>query len=298
MNNLRFSKKIWWSIAKISRYDEMIDLGLKKAVKYMIGLIALMVFIFSLVGGYVQGLETQKISKYLDENVPKFKIENIAKEEEEPKYKFKLESDEVIILDNQDLVNKFKSVVVLNVDIKDKQAIKEYYQLAKDGINCIVFLKDKCIMISSKYNPENENQKEGITKYDYSEVLNKIGPDFTEFEKKDLLVILSSMSFSYYLTMYFTNYFVILLAAFALNVMLVGVLSVIIGKILKKDITKKKIFSLTMYSFTLSIILYIIYLIINYFVKINIQYINLINMFIAFIYVLLYFCKNNKKEVA
>lgn len=37
MSNITFSRKLWWSIAKISKYDEMIKTGLKKGIKYFIG---------------------------------------------------------------------------------------------------------------------------------------------------------------------------------------------------------------------------------------------------------------------
>jgi len=298
MNKIGFSKTLWCSIAKPSKYEEMIKIGLKKAIKYFFALIAIMALILSIAGTYIQSTEVQKIAGYVQENVPEFKIENTAKEGEEANYKLNIDNNEAIILDNQDFVNAFKSIFVVNVNIKEKEAIEEYYKLATDNNLCFVLLKDKCIMISNKYNPENENKEEGIAKYNYSEVLNKIGPDFTEFKKKDLVQIFNNTSYTYYIVAYFTNYFTVLLVIFALDVVVLAIIAMIIAKAFKRDIKIKRMFSLAIYSLTLPIILYNIYLIINYFAKLNIDYFNLINMVISIIYIVLYFYKNNKKDIA
>lgn len=63
--------------------------------------------------------------------------------------------------------------MVVNINLNESEAIEEYYKLASENNNCTILLKDKCIMISSKYNPNNENKDEGITKYTYLEILNK-----------------------------------------------------------------------------------------------------------------------------
>lgn len=298
MKKIGFPKTLWWSIAKPSKYDEIIKIGLKKAIKYFFALIAIMALVLSLAGTYIQSAEMQKIAGYVQENVPEFKIENTAKEGEEAKYKLKLENDEAIILDNQDFVNAFKSIFVVNINIKEKEAIKEYYKLSTDNNICTVLLKDKCIMISNKYDPENETKEEGIIKYTYSEVLNKIGPDFTEFKKTDLVQIFNTTSYTYYIVGCFAYYFMVLLVIFALYVLVLAIIAMIIAKAFKKDIKIKRRFSLVIYSLTLPIILYNIYLIINYFAKLNIDHINLINMIISTIYIILYFYKNNKKDIA
>lgn len=298
MKKIGFPKTLWWSIAKPSKYDEIIKIGLKKAIKYFFALIAIMALVLSLAGTYIQSAEMQKNAGYVQENVPEFKIENTAKEGEEAKYKLKLENDEAIILDNQDFVNAFKSIFVVNINIKEKEAIKEYYKLATDNNICTVLLKDKCIMISNKYDPENETKEEGIIKYTYSEVLNKIGPDFTEFKKTDLVQIFNTTSYTYYIVGCFAYYFMVLLVIFALYVLVLAIIAMIIAKAFKKDIKIKRRFSLVIYSLTLPIILYNIYLIINYFAKLNIDHINLINMIISTIYIILYFYKNNKKDIA
>ena len=299
MEKIIFPKKLWWSITKPSKYDEMMKTGLKQGIKYFFALVAIMSLILSLVGTYIQSVEIQKIGKYVEENVPEFKIENTAKEGEEANYKLNLENNEVIILDNQDFISAFKSTVVVNTNLKESEAIEEYYKLATDENYCIVLLEDECIIISSKYNPENEEQEEGIIKYSYEEVLkNYIGSDVTEFDKQDLAEIFNNVAYTYYIIAYFVNYFMVLLVLFAFDIIILGIISMIIGRILKKDSNRRQLFSLSIYSYTLPIILYIIYLIINYFARFNIAYINFAIMLIAFVYVILYFYRNKKQNIA
>lgn len=298
MNKIGFIKTLWWSITKPSKYDEIIKMGLKKAIKYFITLIVLMALLLSIVGAYIQSIEVQKIANYFQVNVPEFKIENTAKEGEKPKYRLNLENNEAVILDDQNFINIYKHKVVVNTSIKEKEAIKEYYNLATDNNNCLLFLNDKCIIISSKYNPDNKNKEEGINKYTYSEVLNKIGPDFTEFSKTDLIGTLNNVSYIYYIISYFVNYFIVLLVLIAFDIVIIWVIGLIISKILKTNNNKRNIFSLSIYSCTLSIVLYIGYLIINYFAKFNVTISNFIIMFIAYVYMILYFYMNKKKDIA
>ena len=298
MNKIGFIKTLWWSITKPSKYDELIKIGLKKAIKYFIALIALMALLLSIVGTYIQSIQVQKIANYIQENVPEFKIENTAKEGKDPKYRLNLENNDVIILDAQNFINIYKHKVIVNTNIKEKEAIKEYYSLATDNTNCLVLLKEKCIIISSKYNPDNKNKEEGLNKYSYEEVLNKLGPDFTEFSKKDLMGAFNNGSYIYYIISYFVNYFLVLIMLIAFDVIIIWIFGFIISKVLKTNNNKRNILSLSIYSCTFSIVLYIGYLIINYFARFNIQIMNFIIIFIAYIYMVLYFYMNKKKSIA
>lgn len=297
MENVNFFKKLWWSITKPSKYEEMSKLGLIKAIKYFIGIIAIMSLLLSLVGTYIQFKTIQEVGKYVDENIPEFKVENIAEKDKDEKYKLNLENSEVIILDRQSFIDIFKNVIVVNINMKEKEAIQEYYKLATEKNNCAILLQDKCIIISSKYNPENENKQEGITKYTYLELKNNLfGTQVTEVNKNSIMGVFNNFSYTYYIILYFFNYFIVLLTIFAINAVIIGVIEMIIFRMSKIDITKKQIFSISMYSLTLPVIFYIMYLIINYFAKFDFSYINAINMIIAIVYIMIYFYKKYKEK--
>lgn len=297
MKNINFFKKLWWSITKVSKYDEMSNLGFRKAVKYFTGVIAIMALVLSLVGTCIQVTTVQEVGKYVNDNIPEFKLENTAEKDKDEKYKLELDNNEVIILDKQNFINIFKNIIVVNTNIKEKEAIQEYYNLATNENNCTILLKDKCIIISSKYNPENENKDEGITKYTYLELKNNLfGTQVTEVNKNSIMGIFNNVSYTYYVIMYFVNYFIVLLTIFALDAIIIGIITMIIFRISKTDITKKQIFSLSMYSLTLPIIFYNIYLIINYFAKFNFSYINALNMIIAIVYIMIYFYRKQREK--
>jgi cation transport ATPase len=63
---MKFFKKIWYSIAKVSKYDEMIEQGPKKAIKYFLGLIAILSIILTIVamGVEIFTVETIETSLY------------------------------------------------------------------------------------------------------------------------------------------------------------------------------------------------------------------------------------------
>lgn len=285
-NKMRFTKKIFWSITNVNKYDDMIGLGLKKSIQYLIGIIAILAVILSIFGSYIQSVNVGEIVQYLNDNLPKMTLEK-----QEDKYELSTETDDVIILEDNKFIDSFKSVVVINKYLEENEAIDEYSKLANNGHSCAIFLKDKCIVVT-----ENKQQ---VNKYNYSELLNKYTKSNNEkYTKVDVLNYLGNTSYTYYIFAYFVNYFTILLTVFALDVIIIGVLSMIVSRILKLTMNKKEIFSMSIYALTLSAILYIVYLIASYLNKFSFEYINIINMIIAYIYVSLYFWKKRKKDVA
>lgn len=51
---INFFKKIWYSIGKVSKYDEMAELGVKKAIKYFLGVIAIVTIVLAIVAVAVE----------------------------------------------------------------------------------------------------------------------------------------------------------------------------------------------------------------------------------------------------
>ena len=280
---ISFFKKIWWSITNVNKYDEMINLGLRNAIKYLLALLVILSIILACVSVYIQSKNTGEIINYLNEKVPEFSLEK-----KDENYKLSIDTKETVILEDSQFVNFFKSVVVMNDSLEEKEATKEYSSLANNDHNCVVFLKDECMIIT-----QNESE---VTKYKYGELLTKItGKNEDQYDKMSLIDYFNNMPYVYYMCVYFLNYFIIILMVFALDVIIIGALSLLYTKIVKLQTNIKKLFVLAIYALTLSTILYIIYLIINFFTKYYFAYINIINMLIAYIYVIVYFMKKRKK---
>ena len=294
MEKIKFFKKLWWSTTKVSKYDEMAKLGLKSAIKYFVAILAILALILGLISTYIQATNIQKVEEYLSQTMPEFKIQK-DEQSEEDKYILNLENNDVFILDNQNFIESFSHLVVINTSLEEEKAIEEYYKLATEKYNCAIFLKDKCIIISTKYDPNSENKEQGIAKYTYRDILNTLGTGINELTKTNLLGYLNNISYTYYIFAYFINYFVILITVFALDIIIIGILGLIISKIWKISINKKEIFSIAIYAYTLPAIIYIIYLIIRYFTNFTINYMNIIDILIAYIYVMIYFYQKRKK---
>ena len=281
-NNISFFKKIWWSISNLNKYDELINFGLKKSIKYFMGLLAILTIVLSLVTVYMQSKNVNDIAAYLNEKLPEF---NLEKKDED--YKLNIDTKETVILDDNKFLGFFKNVVVINDSLKEKEATEEYSDLANDEHNCIVFLKDECILIT-------KNQEE-VTKYKYADILTKFtGTNNDEYNKISVINYFSNISYTNYMLVYFVSYFIILLVVFALDIIVISVVSIIFTKLLKIKINAKSIFTLTIYALTLSSILYIIYLITSSLTGFYFAYTNIVNILISYIYIGIYFIKKRK----
>ena len=278
-------KRFLWSITNIGKYDEMIELGLKKAIKYFIILVIIFSFILSLALSYLEVKNVRKIEQYINEKIPEF---NVSKGEGDV-YKLTVDGNETIILEDEIIKNIFRSIIVLNTNLEEKEAINEYYKLATDSNNCIVLLQDKCIILSASYNIESDSN-DGMLSYTYDELIQRwMSNENTEVHKSDLLNYFHNMSYSFYLIVYFVTYMIILLLIFGLDAIIAGILSIIANVFIKLDKTKKQLFSLSIYSLTLPSVLYIIYLLISSFTGYVNKYVNVIYMTIVYLYIILYF---------
>ena len=105
---ISFLKKIWWSIANVNKYDELVNLGIKQAIKYFMAIIAILALLLSIVGIYIQSISMNELIQYLNDNVPEFKLEK-----KENDYILDLEKDEAVILDAEIFKDAFKNIVVL-----------------------------------------------------------------------------------------------------------------------------------------------------------------------------------------
>ena len=65
--NIKFFKKIWYSITKFEQYPAMATEGLKRAIKYLI-MITIIVSIFAMIGSLIETNKMVKeLAKYIQE---------------------------------------------------------------------------------------------------------------------------------------------------------------------------------------------------------------------------------------
>ena len=130
-----FFKKVWYSIDKIERYAELSAEGLKSALKYLAMLILVIGVIAAASTIYKTSLVVNKISQYIDQNIP-----NLTYSENT----LKVENSEAIIDENEEF-----GKIIVDTNTDDEQQINKYVSDVKDEENAVIILKNKLILKTS-----------------------------------------------------------------------------------------------------------------------------------------------------
>ena len=284
---INFFKKIWYSIAKPSKYEEFRKQGVGKAVKYFFSIVCILALIVAIIATFIQLGVVKEAINYLDEKLPEIKFkENILS----------LENEEATILDDEKIIEYFRNVIVINPLLGKQEAIEQYKDLATDKNNVIVFLSDEYVLISNKYNPENENEEE-IVSQKYTEISSNFIKDLSyEYGKKDVIEYLKQRtSFTYYIAQYFVVYFGMITLLYAIYISLTSVALWLVTKISKNKWSYKESLMNTIYASTLSMLIYVAYMIISYFTKLRISFMDIISIALIFVYLYLILWKQKKQ---
>ena len=285
--SINFFKRIWYSIARPSKYEELRKLGVGKSIKYIFSLISILAIILAIIATILQINVVNSAISYLDENLPDFTFKD---------NKLTVEND-VTILDDNKIISYLGNKIVINPLIEKNEAIKQYKDLTTEKNNVLVFLNDEYILISNKYNPEN-NDEEGIENKKYSEVLSKHIKDSSyEYSKKDVIEYLKERTtYTYYIAQYFVIYFGMITFLYGIYIILISLSLWLVTKLSKFKWTFKESLMNTIYASTLSIMIYVAYMIISYFTKFTISFIDIISIFIIFVYLYLLVWKMKKRK--
>lgn len=287
---INFFKKVWFSVTKINKYEEMTEQGIKSSIKYFFTLMALIALILAIIATFIQSDIVKDALSYLDEKLPEMKIAD---------NKLSLENEEVTILDEVKFTDYFGCIVVINPLLEKQQAIDEYNNLATQKYKCIVFLSDEYLVISSNYDVTNESENDsGIETHKYSDEMSKYVQDTSrEYGKQDIISYLGEKtSFTYYIAQYFVVYFVMIALIYIFYILLISVSFWLITKFAKINITFKKSLSNTIYASTLSSIVYVAYIIISYFTKFSISFFDVISILLIYVYLCFLLAKERKEK--
>ena len=284
---INFFKKIWYSIAKPSKYEEFRKQGVGKAVKYFFSIVCILALIVAIIATFIQLEVVKEAINYLDEKLPEIKFKENT---------LSLENEEATILDDEKIIEYFRNVIVINPLLGKQEAIDQYKDLATDKNNVIVFLNDEYVLISNKYNPENENE-EGIVSQKYTEISSNFIKDLSyEYGKKDVIEYLKQRtSFTYYIAQYFVVYFGMITLLYAIYISLTSVALWLVTKISKNKWSYKESLMNTIYASTLSMLIYVAYMIISYFTKLRISFMDIISIALIFVYLYLILWKQKKQ---
>ena len=239
-----FFKKAWYSITKIEKYPEMATEGVPKAISYICKLIILLAIILSVWITYDAYKTIKNATNYLQNDFPEF----LYKEGN-----LKVESNEPIIIDNKEVIGK----IIVDTNTDSEEEINNYIKSFGQYDSGIIVLKNRVILT-------NINIR-GSTSYNYEELLENM--EITEFSKETLINYLNSNKiFGLYTTLYFVIFiysFIMYLLRTLWYIIVISIVGYFAAWFLKIKMRYAPIFNMSVYAITLSVILNIVYLIIN-----------------------------------
>lgn len=268
MPKVNFFKRIWYSITKIEKYPEMSAEGIKVAMIYVAGIVAILTIVSTIGIIYRINKITQNIADYVESNVPDFSYKD---------GQFSTESKEPIYLQNDELQ---LGKVIINLNDISEEEINQYKNQINDYGSGILILKDKVLL--------EEINIDGEISYSYSDLLSNF--ELSEFNKKDALDYVRSnkiinMYLSLFMTLYIYSFLMYLVSTLwiALVIAVLGYFAAILAKIKMRFVA---VFNMAIYSLTLSTFLNLIYVLINIFTTFDVTYFQVMYISVAFIYLI------------
>lgn len=287
---INFFKKIYYSIFKLDEYENMINEGLKKSIKYFFCLVSVIAIISSIFFTYETNKSIKEFVSYINDNIPNFTVEN---------NELNIEDGEATILDKNETENIIQGRIIINTNLSKDEAINEYTDLIKKE-NCIIFLKDKVLYLLKGFEIQdlNDENKKNNYEYTYNEFLGRYNINTDESFSKDLFISqIGERPVTYYWVQYFIIYFVMSVITFSLCIIIIVASEIIVKKIFKDEVkSKKDMLSLAIYSFTLPMILQIAYWVLKYYVNVNTNVFQTIMILISYFYVIIYINKKRNSK--
>jgi len=299
---LGFFKKFGYSIAKVSKYKDMREEGVLRAIKYFFDLLFIICILLAVIFSGIQRAKFNEMIYHLNDILPDVILKD-------SKLSFKDTKDEVVIEDEQ-VKQNLGSIIVINPNISKEEALKKYNEKTTEQLNCMVFLSEEYLVIYNIYDPESDSDA-GTISQKYSDTISKYLTDTErEYNQKDVTAYLQQRySQSYYFGSYFIVYFINLLFIYAIYILLISFFLWAMSKLFnwiknKRFWTKvyfvnwnyKTTFMNIIYGSTLSMVIYAIAIILAQIAGITVASFDIISMLPIFIYILILINKERKES--
>lgn len=261
-----FFKKVWYSITKIEKYPDMAAQGLSKAVSYFLKIVAILAIIISLGTIYQINNIVQNGARYLKDEFPEITYNEGM---------LTVNSENEITIPKE---NSIFGTVIINTNELEETQVNQYTNTITEEGKGIVILKDRLIIKNSSIS--------GTVTYNYKETFEPVG--IKEFNKQTILNYTTGTNI---LSVYISLFIVLFIYAFSryaisilADTLLLSFFGYITTKLAGIKMRYVAIYNMSVYALTLSIILNIIYILINVFVPITITYFQVMYVAVAAIY--------------
>jgi len=256
-----FFKDAFKSIKDLDKYEDFATELPTKAFGYFIKLLLVFVAIITL-------FYTYQIVENMNDMYAEFK--NEVPEFSYSKGNLTIDAEEPIVI--EDYEETFGQII-----IDTDASLSDYETNHKPGI---LLLKDKCVILS--------NGTSGQVTYKYEDLMSAY--NITEFNKNDVVSYIESINIiSLYSTVYFlmfVYFFIIYFITIFMDVLLLSVLAYFVSRISRIRLKYAPSFGIAVHAITLSVILNLIYIIVNLFTGFEIKYFQLMYSTISYIYVI------------
>ncbi len=259
---LNFFKKLIISVKDIDKYDQLAVQTVKQGISYFLKLILLFAVVLSIMYS-MQIYKLINISKEKIDAVPEFEYKNgeILFKENEP-----------VILEN--MSNVLNSVLILP---ETEKKIEEEYTAKVKTYNSYLILNKSNFTISVNDNKLHYNYKDVLEKYsiksfDKQELSNFI---------KEIDAVPLSVAFFLVMILYLFFWYAILIGA---DILITFLVSLITSRMARIKLRTSALVNISIHSLTLSIILYLLYNIINMLTGFEISRFRLMYVLVATVY--------------
>ena len=258
-----FFKRIKDAVINFDKYLGFCEEKLSIAIKYIIKLILIFTLVITIALTIKVVQEAKNVIARFQNEAPEFSFQN---------------NELIIEGDNKKVVEGDESgyfgliVDSQNGNLSDVQEARDYQRV-------IAILKDK---ISIK---DAEGVEASLT---YEELSQDY--DLNSVNKESILQFLSGNSmikiYAILAAIIFVYFFIAYIIQFCLDILLLSVVGYLLAKIIGVKFKYKSIFNMSVYAITLSIILYLIYMIVNLFTGFTIKYFEIAYNAISYIYII------------
>lgn len=269
---INFFRRVLISIKDFDKYKIFAQEKVSEAFKYIVKFLLLIVLVISISFAIKYGILFNSILNYIENDLPEFSYNDGVLE---------FDQNEPIIVGNEDSYKNISCQVIIDTGDLTEEKINEYKE--KTGLYNygILILKDRVILNSSNVTQTVEQAYSSFQeKYGLTKSFNK--NDFIKYMK-------SKKAFTIYFEVFVLLYVYLLLSyctSVILDAILVAVLGYLTSKIVRVGIKFSSCYAMSLYALTLSIILNMIYIVVNMHTGFYIKYFDLMYTAISYIYII------------
>ena len=261
-----FFKDVLKSIKDFDKYEDFGLEGVGKTSGYLIKLVVIFTIVITCMTVYKFSNSVKEAINYFDAKVTDLSyadgILTVNNNE-----KFEVASDKYIT-----------GKIIVDTENLSDEKIEEYKNQIKNQNNGLVLLKDKMLL-------KNE-MLSAISETSYTDFFNKY--NITSLDKQKIIDYVNNNSLQIYTSVFVTMFiymFVVYLASILVDALVLGFLAYLIARIFRMKIKYSASFSMSVHALTLSIILNMVYIIINGFTGWTVKYFQFMYTAISYIYI-------------